>query len=241
MRARALDRRKFNTHARIPTAVPCRSAIFVSEDAKGAIYEGERSSLSHTPLGAGADAPGCRVAGTLRVKGLPGVLSVTPNRGAFGPNGALLFALPPEVVAGFNASHSFAALDFGPRFPGQVSSLTGVASAPTARVAAFTYHVRVVPTLYEPLRGRPVASRQYSSSDFVVEVDAGAAGHGHAHAAPGLWLRYDFSPTMVRRVEVRRSFLQFLTGLCAILGGVFALSGVVDTVVFRVTETAKDK
>jgi hypothetical protein len=215
----------------------------ISEDAKGVVYESERSRLEMTPLtpGAGPDAPGCRVAGTVRVKGLPGVLSVTPNRGAFGPNGMLLFALPAEVISAFNASHTFNALDFGPRFPGQVSPLTGVSSAPTERVAAFTYHVRVVPTLYEALSGRTIASRQYSTSDFVVEVDAGAGGHGHAHAAPGVWLRYDFSPTMVRRVELRRTFLQFLTGLCAILGGVFALSGVLDTVVHRVTESAKDK
>ena len=33
--------------------------------------------------------------------------------------------------------------------------------------------------------------------------------------------------------ETRRTFLQFLTSVCAILGGVFALSGVVNNLMYR--------
>jgi hypothetical protein len=46
---------------------------------------------------------------------------------------------------------------------------------------------------------------------------------------------------MVRLVETRQSLLYFLTSVCAILGGVFALSGILDTMVHRVAETAKTK
>jgi hypothetical protein len=45
--------------------------------------------------------------------------------------------------------------------------------------------------------------------------------------------RYDFSPIMVRVVEQRLSIAQLLVNLCAILGGAFALSGVVDQVGHR--------
>ena len=37
----------------------------------------------------------------------------------------------------------------------------------------------------------------------------------------------------VRLKETRRTYLQFLTSVCAILGGVFALSGVVNNVMYR--------
>jgi hypothetical protein len=57
-------------------------------------------------------------------------------------------------------------------------------------------------------------------------------------AQPGAWFRYDFSPIMVRVVETRYGFLSFLVSLCAILGGVFALSGIVDQLLYR-TMTAK--
>jgi uncharacterized membrane protein len=44
---------------------------------------------------------------------------------------------------------------------------------------------------------------------------------------------------MVRVVEARISIAQFLVDLCAILGGVFALSGVVDQVWHRTLGAGK--
>ena len=60
-------------------------------------------------------------------------------------------------------------------------------------------------------------------------------------AQPGVWFRYDFSPIMVRVVETRYGFLSFLVSLCAILGGVFALSGIVDQLLYRSLVERKDK
>ena len=203
----------------------------ISEDSKGTPYDESsiRIALSDTN-------PGCSLRGTVRVKGLPGHLHVAAQRTVANIEGRLMYAVEPSAAAAFNASHTIHRFSFGPPFPGQVSPLDGASSAPTERSAGFQYHLRVVPTIYEHLGGRVTDSRQYSASDFVQEYDAHAAPYVH----PGLWLRYDFSPTMVRRVEVRRTFLQFVTSLCAILGGVFALSGVVDQVVHRM-DGAKDK
>ena len=217
-------------------ALPCEKIKFISEDAKGGVYEDKRVVMVLKP-DTDATANGCSAAGVITVKGLPGVISLTPSRAVMSQNGEMLWQIPPETMRAFNASHVFKRVSFGPPFPGQVCPLDGVSSSPTDRVAAFTYHTRVVPTIYEPLSGRAISSRQYSTSDFVQEIDPPAQNHGHAHQSPGLWIRYDFSPALVRRVEVRRSFLQFLTSLCAILGGAFAISGVVDTLVFRVTDS----
>jgi hypothetical protein len=204
----------------------------VSEDNKGTPYD---ESLARVELR--DTSPGCALKGSVRVKGLPGHLHVAAQRTVANFEGRLMFAVEPSAAAAFNASHTIRRLSFGPAFPGQVSPLDGTTSAPTARSAGYQYHLRVVPTVYEHLGGRATDSRQYSVSDFVQEYDAHAAPHVH----PGLWLRYDFSPTMVRRVETRRSFLQFVTSLCAILGGVFALSGLVDQLVHRTIDGAKDK
>lgn len=43
----------------------------------------------------------------------------------------------------------------------------------------------------------------------------------------------------VRIVEKRRSFLHFLTRVCAIIGGVFTVMGLVDGIVYRIMEGAK--
>jgi endoplasmic reticulum-Golgi intermediate compartment protein 3 len=58
---------------------------------------------------------------------------------------------------------------------------------------------------------------------------------------PGLWVRYDFSPIMVRLVEARHGALSFAVSLCAILGGVFALSGIVDQLLYRGLQARKEK
>jgi hypothetical protein len=221
-------------------ALACKSVRVISEDMKGSVYDESRLRLKLTPS-TNVDSPGCSVSGSISVKGLPGVISVAPARPMMAQNGEQLWQLAPDVLSSFNASHTFKRIAFGPHFPGQVCPLDGVSSAVTEKVAAYTYHTRVVPTIYEPLSGRAISSRQYSTSDFVQEIDAPAVGHGHSHAAPGLWIRYEFSPALVRRVEVRRSFLQFLTSLCAILGGAFAIGTVVDTVVWRVSEANKIK
>jgi hypothetical protein len=210
---------------------PCAEVNLVSEDSKGSQYDESQSSLVRLDT-----SPGCVLKGVVRVKGLPGHLHVSAQRSMGGFDGRMQFAIDPASARTFNASHTFRRLSFGPAFPGQVSPLDGVSSVPTEGPAAFQYHLRVVPTVYERLHGPPIDSRQYSASDFVQEYDARSAPNVH----PGLWLRYDFSPTMVRRVEVRRTFLQFLTSLCAILGGVFTISGLVDQCIYRTTSNKRE-
>lgn len=244
-------------------ALKCTDVRLVSEDAKGMPYDETRTALTRLPLSLAPDMgsraltpaaaahmaaglpesayhqPGCRILGRTHVKRVPGHLHVAAPRVLSNMDGRLVFTVPPEALATFNASHTIHRLTFGPTFPGQISPLNGVTSGTTSTVAsAYQYHLRVVPTLYEPLYGRHVVdSQQYSVTDFVQEHLPGAGVMVH----PGLWLRYDFSPIMVRRVEVRRTFLQFLTSLCAILGGVFAISGLVDQLLYRATETRKSK
>lgn len=97
--------------------------------------------------------------------------------------------------------------------------------------------LQVVPTLYEPLSGSLVDSQQFSVSDFMQKADPEAGTQIH----PGVWFKVDFSAIMVRLVQTRRGFLQFLTSLCAILGGVFALSGIVDQIFYRALSSSKTK
>ena len=58
-------------------------------------------------------------------------------------------------------------------------------------------------------------------------------GHGHRHpsiirALPGVFFIYDMSPFQVRRTEETTSFFHFIVRLCAVLGGVFAVSSMLD-------------
>jgi hypothetical protein len=44
---------------------------------------------------------------------------------------------------------------------------------------------------------------------------------------------YDLSPIMVKFTEKQRSFAHFLTSVCAIVGGVFTVAGIIDSLVYH--------
>jgi len=238
----------------------CADANLVVEDSKGVPYDEAHVRVSRVPLTmapvgrriaktlaqnprgpeqheAAQAQPGCRLTGAMRVKKVAGDFHVAATRQLVNMDGHFGYTIPPDVLASFNASHTIHALSFGPSFPGQVNPLTGYEPASPAKGPnMWQYHIRVVPTLYTYLYGSIVESEQYSASDFVT-----TGGEGGMNVHPGVWWRFDFSPIMVRKAETRRSILQFLTSMFAILGGVYALSGIIDTVVWRTVDSAKVK
>lgn len=44
---------------------------------------------------------------------------------------------------------------------------------------------------------------------------------------------FELSPILVQLSETRRSFTHFLTGICAIIGGVFTVAGMVDGAIYH--------
>lgn len=250
--------------------LPCRDIVLGAEDSKGQPYDASHARVTLTPVAppapeggsswvgrlalhrlskpgvavtppADAPASGCRVRGSLRLKKVAGSFHVAAPRQLVQLDGHFAYAVPPEVLASYNASHTVHSLAFGPPFPGQVNPILeytpGRGSAEGEGPDMWQYHLRVVPTLYTTLYGSVTDSQQYSVTDFVTAMNAAAGVHVH----PGVWWRFDFSPIMVRKRETRRSFLQFLTSLFAILGGVYTLSGIVDTVLWRSVLQEKSK
>lgn len=232
---------------------------FVAEDSKGIPYDEAHVRVVRMPISLGTDAriaktlannprapglsdanasPGCRVSAMMRLKKVAGDFHIAAPRSLVQMDGHYGYAIPPEILASYNASHTIHSLSFGPSFPGQVNPLSGYTpAAPEKGSAMWQYHIRVVPTLFQYMYGSIVDSQQYSASDFVTTMEPGA----HSMVHPGVWWKFDFSPIMVRKVQTRRSVLSFLTSLCAILGGVYALSGIVDTLLFRALESRKVK
>ncbi|KAJ1623703.1 endoplasmic reticulum vesicle transporter [Pavlovales sp. CCMP2436] len=92
--------------------------------------------------------------------------------------------------------------------------------------------MKVVPTIYEYSSGISVLSNQYSFTQIfrtTAETDK----------LPAVYFHYELSPIMAKFTVGARSFGSFLTGLCAIVGGVFTLSGVVDAIIFRLAAKVK--
>jgi hypothetical protein len=52
---------------------------------------------------------------------------------------------------------------------------------------------------------------------------------------------YDLSPIMVKFTEYRPSLAHFLTSMCAIIGGVFTIAGLVDSFIYHGMRSIKKK
>jgi hypothetical protein len=198
---------------------------------RGCAFAPARSPRAHRRPPAAAGIALHRVAGNIHLAG-----SARNGGGGMQMQAMFGFALPPDY-GDFNASHRIVSLAFGPPFPGQLRPLDGLVQPAAVQGTQFQYHIKVVPTSYEYLSGYVVDSQQISVTDFVHAPQPGAG----FLVQPGMWLRFDFSPIMVRQVETRTNFLFFLTSVFSIVGGVWALSGLLHAIFHRVAETAKTK
>merc|ERR1711920_210478 len=85
--------------------------------------------------------------------------------------------------------------------------------------------------------GEPeVVSHQYSVTEYVKSLDA--RERLQDPAALGLWVSYDFTPFEVKVTRSRKSIFHFLTECCAIVGGIFAFTGMLDNFAYQIQKSA---
>ena len=94
----------------------------------------------------------------------------------------------------------------------------------------------MVPTAYTDVFNKTMATNQFSVTENFREAQGGAG-----KTLPGVFFFYDLSPIKVRIVEHSSSFLSFLTSVCAIVGGVFTVSGILDAFIYTSTRLIKKK
>lgn len=103
-----------------------------------------------------------------------------------------------------------------------------------ARVV-YQYFLKIVSTQLRPIKGIPTFTNQYSvtqNDNFMKETATGL---------PGVFFNMDISPMQITYRETRKSFGSFLTGVLAIVGGVFTVAGLVDRVAYRAEKAYKKK
>ncbi|KAG9157686.1 hypothetical protein Leryth_014192 [Lithospermum erythrorhizon] len=98
----------------------------------------------------------------------------------------------------------------------------------------YQYFVKVVPTIYTDIRGRIINSNQFSVTEHYKSVEEG-------QTLPGVFFFYDLSPIKVTFKEEHVSFLHFVTNVCAIVGGIFTVAGIVDSFVYHGHKALKKK
>lgn len=96
----------------------------------------------------------------------------------------------------------------------------------------YQYFLKIVPTQFLFLNGKQGRTFQYSVS----KQDQVAGFNG---GLPGVFFMLDHSPMLIVYSESRISFGSFLTSVCAIIGGVFSVASIIDTILYRLSIAKK--
>eukprot|EP01120_Amphizonella_sp_Union-15-10_P011390 TRINITY_DN480_c0_g1_i1.p1 TRINITY_DN480_c0_g1~~TRINITY_DN480_c0_g1_i1.p1 ORF type:complete len:386 (-),score=71.43 TRINITY_DN480_c0_g1_i1:13-1170(-) len=171
---------------------------------------------------------GCKIYGYLLVNKVAGNFHFAPGK-SFQQNHMHVHDLGVFKSGGFNMSHTINKLSFGIEFPGLVNPLDGVSKSWNAEGSPmYQYFIKIVPTIYRSMSSSVISTNQFSVTEYVKKLD-----QDDGHGLPGVFMVYDLSPIMVRFTETQKSFAHFLTGICAIIGGVFSVAGIIDSFVYH--------
>jgi len=173
---------------------------------------------------------GCQVYGQLELNKAAGHFYFAPHKKLHESGNSGLFNLM-ELISftfeQFNITHTINSLSFGDHFPGISSPLDGQKRKVEDTHGMYQYYIKVVPTRYKGYKKKIIESNQYAVTEHVRHVSPGS-GRG----LPGVYFYYEVSPVeAVFEEKYKGSIWQFLTSVCAIVGGSFVVMGLVDVFV----------
>jgi len=181
---------------------------------------------------------GCRVYGYVTVNKVAGNFHIAPGVSLqSGHQHVHSTSMLPDDI---NVTHIIKSLAFGESYPGQVNPLDGHTESDAKGSMMSQYFINVVPTLYTYRDGHFLSTNQFSVTTHSSKVNMAEARRRGA-GTPGMYITYDMSPISITYREEQRSFAHFLTGVCAIVGGVFTIMGFFDKVVYHTTHSLKEK
>ncbi|KAM4031784.1 endoplasmic reticulum-Golgi intermediate compartment protein 3 isoform 1-T1 [Anomaloglossus baeobatrachus] len=184
---------------------------------------------------------GCEVYGFLEVNKVAGNFHFAPGK-SFQQSHVHVHAVEIHDLQSFgldsiNMTHHIKHLSFGRDYPGLVNPLDGTSVSALQSSMMFQYFVKIVPTVYVKVDGEVLRTNQFS----VTRHEKIANGLIGDQGLPGVFVLYELSPMMVKLTEKHRSFTHFLTGVCAIIGGVFTVAGLIDSLIYHSTRAIQKK
>lgn len=182
----------------------------------------------------GPDEPkACRFWGSIPLHKVAGKVRITAGKGGLGPLSAImgLFGAmgggPMGMFGGqaeSNFSHRIDHFSFGSPTSGLLYPLDGEVEVQSIKDVQFNYVIKVVPTKLKTFRFT-TTTYQYAVTQHTKTSEQN----------PGIFFQYDFSGLGVEISEYRESFIGLLTRLAGILGGIFASSGIIASIMSFVT------
>ena len=174
---------------------------------------------------------GCNLKGYFFVDAVPGSFLITS-----GFYGGTVQRLSIEGGFKINAQHKINEISFGEtnerhhiwsNFGKNIAklsySLNNMKKKYEQLTSVYQYYLKIVPTKYITFKN-VINDYQYTYNSY--------AEHG-IHEMPSMHFRYDLSPITVEYKLHKETFLNFIINICAILGGVFTVTGIIDAIIHK--------
>lgn len=187
------------------------------------------------------EGEGCHVYGVLQVNKVAGNFHLAPGR-SFQQGSQHVHDLSPFTDRTFDLSHTIDHLSFGVDYPDRKNPLDGVKVVqrgydnPLGQHGMYQYFLKIVPTTYQESDQVVLSTNQYSVTEHFKPIPEMTNTN-----VPGLYFFYDLSPIKVHKMKMRMPFIEFVTSSCAIVGGIFTVSGIVDAVIYHTSKAVKKK
>jgi hypothetical protein len=177
---------------------------------------------------------GCQIVGNIEVLRVPGNFHISSH--AFGN---VVAQLAGEGLYEFDVSHTVNHISFGDESDikhitnnfsvGILNPMDGVSKNKKEDNKIYEYYLKVVPTSYTDVAGTTYNAHQFTANSNEVESNM---------TIPTIFFRYDISPILVKIVQYKQNFFHFFIQICAIVGGMFTVMGILDNLLYRLTRGA---
>lgn len=169
----------------------------------------------------------CRIEGFVRVKKVPGNLIISAHSGSHSFDAAKM-----------NMSHVITQFSFGKRLSvkllKEASRLSPYLGASVDRLSGkfhITFHENVTVDHYLQVVKTELVSNRIDKNGVLLE-DYEYTAHSstmQTASVPAAKFHFELSPMQVLVTENKKSFSHFITNVCAIIGGVFTVAGILDS------------
>lgn len=231
-----------NFHITFPL-VKCKDISFDAESTRGdAVVYLASQDVRKTPA-TGAESSlrppegqtGCTVEGTLFTGKVAGEFRI--NLGEDVP-----LQLAPMVAVEFKTNytaHKIHHFSVGERKENKIYPLDGLETIPDGE-GHYLYNLRIIPTVEQPLYGSPEHNFDFAFQESLHKGTRLSPGMtALTLSAPGIHFFYEFYPVMVEYTHQRTPFLQFVTQALAVVGGIFTMSNILDSILYQSARVMK--
>ena len=178
------------------------------------------------------DGEWCNLKGHFFVDNVPGNFHISSH--SYGPT---ISRLAKENLLNLNLEHRINTLTFGDEvaiklvkklFGQNMLKLTTTLNKTekknemTAKI--YQYYLKIVPTTFINILNKTIKSYQYTYN---------SNKEGAFNEFPTIYFTYDISPITVEYKHYKNSFMNFFINICAILGGVFTVTGIIDAIIHK--------